>query len=639
MMSMDDSIAGVQYFLSPMKNHQRIGAADASDISVSTPEANEMQPALRLFQAMLIGASIALSGISYGQTPIPTEENTETSITAELQYDNRMILSWNSGYLHSASSPEGPWRPYSLTVGPSEAVITLDAQNQFFQALPAITEPISPGPVEGENWTLPISDDVTMELIWVAPGDFIMGSPDSEQKRNSTRGGETQHHVTLTRGYWLGRTEVTQQQWIEIMGTAVPRSSPALWPLPQQQQGLKITGPAPPQLSENPPSAAHRMRWYDCMEFCRRLTARERRLGRISETMCYTLPTSAQWEFACRERGQATGPFHYGDGIHAGLANIGGSPYPKGFWSEITFEFDLFTRWKIQVGLFEPNSLGFYDMHGNVQEWCFDFFNRPAGDPVTDPIISAPTSSNTLRSARGGSYYHAAEFSRAAANPGENPLWGSRYTGFRLSLQTYVADHIGPELVISRPIDGHLSHDRSILIEGTFTDTGRGDNRILLGQCNGEIFHILKQNNMEQPDWSYQARLNEGPNKLFLTIADTSHAMNMTTKGLTIHYDSSRDRQGPAIVLRDDTVALTYYPAVRIRGTSSDSGYGDNDVSETVVGGRAVEMDYDRHSGNYRWDTIVPLEPGMNRIEVSARDNSVNRNRSTIVVPVEYIPN
>ena len=117
--------------------------------------------------------------------------------------------------------------------------------------------------------------DLELELIWIKPNTFTMGSPADEPGRNKAEG--PQNRVTLTHGFWLGRTEVTQAQYEAVTGSNPSR--------------FKEVGPLAP---------AEEVSWLDAMAFCRRLTARERAAGRLTEGYGFTLPTEAQWEYACR---------------------------------------------------------------------------------------------------------------------------------------------------------------------------------------------------------------------------------------------------------------------------------------------------------------------------------------------------
>ncbi|MCD8534442.1 MAG: formylglycine-generating enzyme family protein [Verrucomicrobia bacterium] len=237
-------------------------------------------------------------------------------------------------------------------------------------------------PENNSNWVIP---NLNLKLIWIAPGSFQMGSPAGEAGKQSD---ETQHEVRLTRGFWLGETEVTQRQWHAVMGTK-----------PSQFKGY---GDLP----------VESVSWEECLRFCQKLTQSERMAGRLSASMEYTLPTEAQWEFACRERGNATGPFHHGASLLSTQANISGNGTKN-------------------VRTFPPNALGLYDLHGNVWEWCQDIHGAYPSDSVTDPVGSQ----GSFRVFRGGSWASFAQNCRSARRNGHSPSDIYNYLGFRLALQ------------------------------------------------------------------------------------------------------------------------------------------------------------------------------------------------------------
>jgi len=202
--------------------------------------------------------------------------------------------------------------------------------------LSAQLEELPKAPVAGDDWTVP---DAQVEMIWVAPGSFTMGSPEGEEHRE---GDEAQHRVTLTKGFWLGKFEVTQSQWQAVMGNNPSRFAGA--------------GNLP----------VEKVSWNDAIRFCRKLTQVERAAGRLPEGYAYDLPTEAQWEYACRAG--SSGPYA-GNGILKDMGwftgNAGGSTQP--------------------VGSKRPNAWGFYDMHGNVWEWVHDWYSTGTTDALADP--------------------------------------------------------------------------------------------------------------------------------------------------------------------------------------------------------------------------------------------------------------
>ncbi len=175
-----------------------------------------------------------------------------------------------------------------------------------------------------------IANSLGMRFAWRPPGTFLMGSPPSEPQRWDD---EQQHRVTLSKGFWLGVTPVTQAQWQAVMGSN-----------PSHFQG-----------DDRP---VEEVSWDDCQEFCKRLAERDGQR--------YRLPTEAEWEYACRAG--TTTPFHFGATLSTEQANYDGNytygEGKKGKYREET----------TPVGSFPANAWGLHDMHGNVWEWCQDWY-------------------------------------------------------------------------------------------------------------------------------------------------------------------------------------------------------------------------------------------------------------------------
>jgi formylglycine-generating enzyme required for sulfatase activity len=263
---------------------------------------------------------------------------------------------------------------------------------------------------EGEMHTVP---DLGMELVWVAPGAFTMGSPTGEADRF---GDETQHHVTLTKGFWLGKHPVTQGEYGTIMG-----ANPSFF---QDDVVVKRGFLGFCREVRRQPWPDHPMEWVawnSTAEFCRRLTERERAAGRLPAGYEYRLPTEAEWEYAARGGAQSRG-FTY-----AGSDSV----------EEVAWYEENSGNKTHSVGGKKPNELGLYDMSGNVWEWCLDWYdeNYYGRAPDTDPVNTAEA---TCRVARGGGWSDSAWGVRSAIRYGLGPGDIGNSWGFRLALATQI---------------------------------------------------------------------------------------------------------------------------------------------------------------------------------------------------------
>jgi formylglycine-generating enzyme required for sulfatase activity len=243
-----------------------------------------------------------------------------------------------------------------------------------------------------------VRDDngLKMKMVWCPPGTFTMGWITGAAGRVN---GDNRVEVTLTRGFWLGRTEVTQAQWESVM-----KSRP--W------QGRDFTREG----AENP--AAY-VDWNDAADFCRKFTELERQGVRLSADWEYVLPTSAQWERACRAG--TTTMFSFGDDE----SKLG----EYAWFSENTISEG---QWAREVGQKKPNGWGIFDMHGNVWEWCRDFAhgNPPGG---RDPGLFNDDKTKE-RVFRGGSYLSGAEMCRSTHHYSGRPSYRHSDVGFRVAL-------------------------------------------------------------------------------------------------------------------------------------------------------------------------------------------------------------
>jgi formylglycine-generating enzyme required for sulfatase activity len=239
-----------------------------------------------------------------------------------------------------------------------------------------------------------LNSTVNLEMLWVEPGTFTMGSPTTEVGRGTD---EVEHNVTLTKGFYLGKYEVTQAQYQAVMTG--------------NSDGLSAT---PSQRPNNPNRPVDKVSWDDVQIFLTRLNTQQS--ANIPAGWAYVLPTESQWEYACRA-GTST-VYSWGDDINATHAN-----YSMGIFSE--------TR---DVAQYSANPWGFFDMHGNVWELTADRYQAayPTGNPVVDPTGAASGSDLV---GRGGSWNDAGSRLRSAWRDDPSPSYRSYDFGFRVGFQ------------------------------------------------------------------------------------------------------------------------------------------------------------------------------------------------------------
>ena len=260
------------------------------------------------------------------------------------------------------------------------------------------------------------ANSIGMKFVSIAPGEFTMGSPDSEKGRFPN---EVQHKVKLTRGFTMGVTPVTQGQWRSVMGTTVAQ---------QRDKG----DPKAILVGEGDALPMYYVSWDDAVEFCKRLGQTERRK--------YRLPTEAEWEYACRAGTQSayggSGSLDemgwYGD--NSGDQRIDSvdmwNKDPANYFQRLVTQYNCRPH---PVGGKRPNAWGLYDMHGNVWQWCSDYYgNYPAG-PTTDPTGPQQGTSRVLR---GGAWDIRPAFGRAAFRHKHAPDSRNVFIGFRLCLDS-----------------------------------------------------------------------------------------------------------------------------------------------------------------------------------------------------------
>ncbi|MCX8494865.1 MAG: formylglycine-generating enzyme family protein [Akkermansiaceae bacterium] len=229
----------------------------------------------------------------------------------------------------------------------------------------------------GDEREFEIAPGVKIVMCWIPAGEFLMGSPEDEEGRGVN---ESQVQVKLSRGFWLGQTQVTQAQWQAVMGND-----------PSSFKGVKLP--------------VETVSWHDAQEFIAKINAS----CRLLDGMQMALPTEAQWEYACRAG--ETGPYS-------------GGSIDQVAWHCINSEDRTHA-----VGTKNPNAWGLYDMHGNVEEWCADWY----GAKLKGGIDPQGASSGPDRVIRGGSWFYTGHFCRAAGRNGIMPFEKIVLIGFRVA--------------------------------------------------------------------------------------------------------------------------------------------------------------------------------------------------------------
>ena len=269
-------------------------------------------------------------------------------------------------------------------------------------SLRGVWYPEPPGAVSAPAWAQAMGRDrygiyadfvfkgVQQRMRWIEPGHFLMGSPENEAGRYDD---EVQHEVTVSQGFWLADTTVTQALWRAVMG----------------DDPSHFKGDSRP---------VEQVGWEDVQAFIEKL-------NRTHSDLTVGLPTEAQWEYACR--GGGTGLFNFEGELSLEKVNYRGTwEYDSDKWSEGA------RRETAEVKSYPCNAWGLYEMHGNVWEWCGDYWQEQLSvEPVVDP--EGPQEGVT-RVVRGGSWVDLGRFVRSSFRNHLAPDYRRGNLGFRLSL-------------------------------------------------------------------------------------------------------------------------------------------------------------------------------------------------------------
>jgi uncharacterized protein (TIGR02996 family) len=241
------------------------------------------------------------------------------------------------------------------------------------------------------------TNSIGMQEVLIFPGEFLMGSPENEEGRNQNEG---EVEVNLTQPFWLGKYAVTQAQWQKIIDTSPWGGE--YW------------------VEADPECPATYVAWRDAMNFCRKLADREMQAGCLPRGWEYSLPTEAQWEYACRAG--TTTSYSFGkDWLQ--LRNYA--------WFDENAA-DAGQMYAHPVGQRKPNTWGLYDMHGNVWECCLDWWQEhlPGG---IDPEVTTKSSLGSYKVFRGGTWHRDAMKCRSSMRTYLTRSYEEDDLGFRVA--------------------------------------------------------------------------------------------------------------------------------------------------------------------------------------------------------------
>ena len=329
--------------------------------------------AFGLLLTLLIAFSARGQDVNGGTVELEIVRTVRMSFQTESGNDYRILTTSDvdsDDWVESGDSIEGTGKVYSFARGSDQSGKT------FFK----VEEDVA---------------DLGIELVPIPAGTFLMGSPGNEVGRSNPEGPQTM--VTISKSFWMGKYEVTQGQFKELMGYN-----------PSHNKNSGLNAPV------------DRVTRGDAVEFCQKLTRNENAAGRLPEGFEYRLPTEAQWEYACKAG--TTTRFSYGD-----------DPDYSDLDEYAFYGVSILDAIR-PVGERLPNPWGLYDMHGNVWEWCLDWYGNYSGGEQLDWI---GPDNGSFRVARGGGHNSSGKKCRSASRRFTKSTTpnGQIYTGYDLGFR------------------------------------------------------------------------------------------------------------------------------------------------------------------------------------------------------------
>ena len=319
-----------------------------------------------------VGYDHVLRGGSFGLSGVKARSSNRYNVASSLRYDLIGFRLAKTADIKAGASLTAPKPdPTVITPATKGLLVTPFTEAKAKEAQKEVAKSLQKEVEEKAD----LGKGVNLEMVLIPAGKFKMGSPASEKGR---RDNEKQYEVTITKPFYIGKYEVTQEEWQAVMGNN-----------PSEMKGVILP--------------VTRVSWDDCQEFIKKLNA--------NTNGGYRLPTEAEWEYACRAG--TTTAYSFGDKI---------TPKDANYWESKINK-------SVIVGSYKPNAFGLYDMHGNLFEWCEDWHGEYPFT-VTDPKGPAKGEYRVLR---GGSFYYNDSNARSSFRFDYSPSFRLFYIGFRLA--------------------------------------------------------------------------------------------------------------------------------------------------------------------------------------------------------------